>query len=127
MIPYIGNLLGLRYKETDYADPESWKTFLFESVKTLFSSLTHRFPTVIYFEDLHWADSSSVELLQFILLDTDYPALFLCVYRPVFTLFSGRVPETTRLPYQETLRRKPDENKRRVRLEKKSHLSSYTP
>ena len=101
IIPYIGTLLGLRYKETAYSDPQSWKSFMFESVKELFSAWTRRSPTIICFGDLHWADASSVELLRFILFDTAYPALFIPVYRPVFTLFSDRESETSRIPYQE--------------------------
>jgi tetratricopeptide (TPR) repeat protein len=42
---------------------------------------------VLCFEDIHWADTSSVDLLRSVLFEFTGPALFLCVYRPPFTLF----------------------------------------
>ena len=46
-------------------------------------------PAVICVEDLHWADSSSIELLRLILKDFQLPAVFLCAYRPPFSLFTS--------------------------------------
>jgi len=40
-------------------------------------------PTVIYFEDIQWADGSSLELIQFLVDElTDTPLLLICLARP---------------------------------------------
>ena len=48
-----------------------------------FGALARRQPTVLVLEDLHWADSLSVDLIGELLgLLADHPLLLLCVYRP---------------------------------------------
>jgi len=84
--PYVGSLYGLDYPQVE--DPEFWKSRFIEGVQAIFAALAHRAPTVICFEDLHWADPSSIDLLRFILPEFRYPVLFLCVYRPTFSLFT---------------------------------------
>jgi len=89
MIPYIGTLYSLSYPEIEGTSPEIWKSRLHAGVQSILSALTRRGPTVICLEDLHWADSSSIELLRFILKDFQIPAVFLCAYRPPFSLFTS--------------------------------------
>jgi predicted ATPase len=49
----------------------------------LLRRLAARQPLVVYLDDLHWADTSSVELLAALLgLAARYPILFLLAYRP---------------------------------------------
>jgi class 3 adenylate cyclase/tetratricopeptide (TPR) repeat protein len=49
----------------------------------LLRRLADRQPLVVYLDDLHWADTSSVELLAALLgLAARYPILFLLAYRP---------------------------------------------
>jgi DNA-binding CsgD family transcriptional regulator len=58
------------------------KTRLFESILTLVTKLARRSPVVIVFEDLHWADSASAELLGYLVRNlTDTNALLLVTYR----------------------------------------------
>jgi len=54
-----------------------------------FSALTRRGPSIVCLEDLHWADTSSIELLRSILKDFQFPAVFLCAHRPPFSLFAS--------------------------------------
>jgi class 3 adenylate cyclase/tetratricopeptide (TPR) repeat protein len=89
LIPFLGGLYSLRYPEIENVSPEYWKTRLHEAVQTILSALVTRGPAVICFEDLHWADPSSIELLRLILKDLRLPALFLCAYRPPFNLFAA--------------------------------------
>jgi class 3 adenylate cyclase len=89
LIPYLGGLYSLKYPEIENVSPEYWKTRLHEAVRMIFSALATRGPAVICFEDLHWADPSSVELLRLILKDLRLPVLFLCAYRPPFNLFAA--------------------------------------
>jgi class 3 adenylate cyclase/tetratricopeptide (TPR) repeat protein len=88
MLPYVGGLLSIPYPEADGVSPDVWKARLHKAILTLFSALVRRAPTIINLEDLHWADPSSLELLRFLLAETQPPALFLCVYRPSLGLLS---------------------------------------
>ena len=88
MIPYIGTLYSLSYPEIEGVSPELWKTRLHKGVQSILSALSRKGPTVICLEDLHWADTSSLELLRFILNNFQLPAVFLCAYRPPFSLFA---------------------------------------
>jgi class 3 adenylate cyclase/tetratricopeptide (TPR) repeat protein len=90
LIPYLGNLYSLRYPEIENVSPEYWKLRLHEAVQVILSALNRRGPSIICIEDLQWADPSSVELLRNILAASPLPAIFLCIYRPEFTLFSSR-------------------------------------
>jgi len=86
LIPYIGNLYALNYPEIEDVSPEFWKARLYEAIQMIFSGMARRAPTIIFLEDLHWADPSSVELLRLTLSNVRYPALFLCVSRPSFKI-----------------------------------------
>ena len=89
IIPYVGSLYALSYPEVEEVSPEFWKARLQEAIQAIFSGLAQSSPTVICLEDLHWADPSFMDLLRFLLSEFRYPALFLCVYRPTFTLFTS--------------------------------------
>jgi class 3 adenylate cyclase/tetratricopeptide (TPR) repeat protein len=89
LYPYLGSLYALDYPQLKGLDPEFWKSRLHESVRELLTGLVQQGPTVICLEDLHWADPSSLDLLRFIIFELRYPAIFLCIYRPPFSLFTG--------------------------------------
>ncbi len=89
VIPYIGSLYSLNYSEVEGVSPETWKRRLQESIKAIFSSLALKSHTVIFLEDLHWADPSFVELLRNTLLGVRQPAIVLCVHRPTFSLYTS--------------------------------------
>jgi len=101
VVPFVGSLFSLRYPEVESINPQFWKARLHEAMKTILAALVQKAPTVICCEDLQWADPSSVELLRFVLSESRYPALFLLVYRPTFTLFSTYQLESISYPYQE--------------------------
>jgi class 3 adenylate cyclase/tetratricopeptide (TPR) repeat protein len=90
IIPYIGNLYAFDYRELEDVDLQLRKSKLLHAIQTVFSALVRRAPTVICLEDLHWADPSSLELLRFILIESKYPSLFLCLSRPPFELLTSR-------------------------------------
>jgi len=101
IIPYVGNLYALSYPEVEGVSPEFWKARLQETVQAILSELAQRAPTVICLEDLHWADPSSMALLRFLLSGFRYPALFLCVYRPTFSLFTSHQLSGLGMQHQE--------------------------
>jgi class 3 adenylate cyclase/tetratricopeptide (TPR) repeat protein len=77
-------LFGL---ESDDGQPllsgEDLKPELFEGMLTLIRAWATAKPTVLVFDDLHWADPASLELIRHLFPLTDeVPLLFLCVFRP---------------------------------------------
>jgi class 3 adenylate cyclase len=90
VVPYVGSLYALSYPETHNLDLELCKSRLQEAIKSLFEALATRKPTVIFFEDLHWADPSSRELFRSIIRDLSNSVLFICTFRPTFSLSSGK-------------------------------------
>jgi class 3 adenylate cyclase/tetratricopeptide (TPR) repeat protein len=89
IVPHVGNLYSLHYDELAQITPEHWKSLFGSAVTEILSGLTCLAPTIVIFEDLQWADPSSVELLRQLLGNFTFPCLFLCVYRPQFSLFTG--------------------------------------
>jgi class 3 adenylate cyclase/tetratricopeptide (TPR) repeat protein len=87
--PYVGSLYSLSYPVVEEVSPEFWKSRLQEVTLTIISALAQKAPTVFFLEDLHWADPSFVELLRHTLQQVRQPAIVLCVYRPVFSLFTS--------------------------------------
>jgi class 3 adenylate cyclase/tetratricopeptide (TPR) repeat protein len=103
VIPYVGSLYALEYSEVTGVNPEFWKAQLYEAIQEILSALAQRAPTVVCLEDLHWADPSSLDLLRFILSGSRLPAIFLCVYRPYFALFTDDQLRALEKSYQEIL------------------------
>ncbi|MGD9241669.1 MAG: adenylate/guanylate cyclase domain-containing protein, partial [Desulfobacterales bacterium] len=89
LMPYIGSLFSISYPEIEEVSPEFWKSQLKKAVETSLNSLGQRSPTIICLEDLQWADPSFIELIRLILSDIREPLLFLCVYRPIISIFSS--------------------------------------
>lgn len=62
---------------------EAFKHDLFEGIMELGRATVATAPTVVVFDDLHWADPASAELLRYLLpLAEEIPVLFLCLFRP---------------------------------------------
>jgi class 3 adenylate cyclase/tetratricopeptide (TPR) repeat protein len=101
IIPYVGSLYSLHYPEVEDVSPAFWRSRLLEAAQIIISALAERAPTVFFLEDLHWADPSFVELLRNALLHTRQPAIVLCVYRPIFSLFTGHQLSGMAKIYQE--------------------------
>jgi ABC-type transport system substrate-binding protein/class 3 adenylate cyclase len=80
--PYLGALLGLTLEPdvgTRLAElsPEALQYRTFEVVRTLAARLAADGPVALAIEDLHWADATSLQLLQQLAADTDSEALLL--------------------------------------------------
>jgi tetratricopeptide (TPR) repeat protein len=100
-IPYIGSLYSLSYPEIDEVSPAFWKEQLQKAIQTILAALARQAPTIIRLEDLHWADLSFLELIRLLLSESRGPILFLCVYRPIISLFTGHQISAMTHPYQE--------------------------
>lgn len=85
--PFLGSLLGVAYPEIADLDPEKRKRRTFEGFTSLFRKEASRRPLALAFEDLQWADSLTLELLEH-LVDAvaDQPVLICCDYRPELAL-----------------------------------------
>ena len=80
--PYLGALLGLTLEpdvEARLAElsPEALQYRTFEVVRSLAARLAADGPVALAIEDLHWADATSLQLLQRLAADTDSEALLL--------------------------------------------------
>jgi predicted ATPase/class 3 adenylate cyclase len=85
--PYLLHLLatGVDAGLPAGLSPEAIKYRTFEALRGVVLALAAHRPLVLAFEDLHWADHTTVELLTF-LLDhlAGAPVLLVCTYRPDF-------------------------------------------
>jgi serine/threonine protein kinase len=81
--PYLATLLSLRYEQVLLETDRSRKGRIFEATLQLLQAFARREKTMVFLEDLHWIDSLSRELLDYLLMrDTIAPALFCIIYRP---------------------------------------------
>ena len=88
LYPYLGGLLEVALEReaaarTSELSPEAlqWRTF--EVVGQLFARLSEDAPLVLALEDLHWADPTSVQLLEQLLsLAEEAPVLLVLSLRP---------------------------------------------
>jgi len=88
-VPVLAELLelptGERYPPLTAA-PERRRELMEQTLLTLFCELAEREPRVLFVEDLHWADPSTLALLEQLLEDVPtMPLLLLCTARPEFT------------------------------------------
>lgn len=73
---------------------EGLKTLTFRAVETMVSCVAERSHLVLVCEDLHWADPTSLELLEHLLALTDSAAvLLICAFRPYRAHGSWRIRE----------------------------------
>jgi len=87
--PYLAHLLEIHLDEEatrriKYLDGEALQRQILQSVQDFILAKTSKIPLVLVWEDLHWADPSSVGLLEALLPLTQQCALLLIlVYRPM--------------------------------------------
>ena len=88
IVPYLGTLLGLGataewQERVKYLDGEAMGRQIYRSSRLFFESLARERPLVLVFEDLHWIDQSSAQLLEHLLpLAQSVPLLFCGLGRP---------------------------------------------
>jgi predicted ATPase len=97
---HLAMLLGLRTEGS-----VSHRETLFFSARLLVEGLAARQPTVLIFEDIHWADPSLLDLIEFLAARVrDVPLLFLTLARPELLSsrqsWGGGLPAYTALPLE---------------------------
>ncbi|MCK4756662.1 tetratricopeptide repeat protein, partial [candidate division WOR-3 bacterium] len=71
ILPYLGYLFSVRFggkldERIRYLDAQGLKLQIFLSIRKLLFALSKKEPILLVFEDFHWIDYGSQELLQFI-------------------------------------------------------------
>jgi ABC-type oligopeptide transport system substrate-binding subunit len=80
--PYLGAMLGIALEpdaqgRLDELSPEALQFRTFEVVRGLLGRLAEDGPVAVALEDLHWADATSLQLLERLMGDTESSALLL--------------------------------------------------
>jgi class 3 adenylate cyclase/tetratricopeptide (TPR) repeat protein len=88
VFPFVATLVGLRVtgapaQRIAGIEGEALETLIFKSIRDLLRRMAAVRPLVLVFEDVHWADLSSLKLLEFLLgLVLDTAVLFVLALRP---------------------------------------------
>ncbi|UCC76281.1 MAG: AAA family ATPase, partial [Anaerolineales bacterium] len=104
--PYLARLISLPLEDEEEAalsnlEGEKLKARTFQAVEELIECAAQQRPLAIVCEDLHWADPTSIELLEQLLALTDrVSVLFICVFRPDPEHGSWRMRETAARIYR---------------------------
>ena len=104
--PYLSRLLSLPLEADEETmlrglGAEGLKVGTFRAVETLVECTAQQQPLVVVCEDLHWADPTSLELLEQLLALTDHaPLLPVCVFRPETEHGCWRIKETAARRYR---------------------------
>lgn len=62
---------------------EAVKKEIFDSISNIWYAKAHEKPLITVFDDLHWADSASIDLIHHLFqLADQVPILFVCAFRP---------------------------------------------
>ncbi|MCK5165073.1 MAG: AAA family ATPase [Desulfobacula sp.] len=86
-LPYLATLLSLKVKgnlfdKVRFIDGEALKSQIYRAFFILLKRLTYDRPLVLEFEDFHWADQSTVDLLEHLLpIVCELPLLILFISR----------------------------------------------
>jgi class 3 adenylate cyclase len=105
-VPFVATLMGIplwgKYAErVKGLEGEALENLILKSLRDLLIKATERTTLVIVMEDLHWADTSSLELLESLFrLAESQKILFLNLFRPGFPETGDRIRKTLdeRLP-----------------------------
>ena len=104
--PFIARLMGIKltgaYAERAAGiEGEALEKLILKSLRELVIQSTTRRPLVIVLEDLHWADSTSIELIESLYrIVESHPVLFINVFRPNFKETSDKLQRKIRERYE---------------------------
>ena len=87
-LPYLANFLKLPLDEAleqkiRYLDGEALQQHTYIAIRTLIMAQAHKRPLIIWFDDIHWMDNASLDLLNFLMpLVDQLPLILLLLFRP---------------------------------------------
>jgi predicted ATPase len=91
---FIGQLLGFDFRESPHLkglldDPQALRNRGLLSLREYFAAASRLSPLVVFLEDIHWADGSSLDMIKELgKLTLDHPLLLVCLTRS--SLFERR-------------------------------------
>lgn len=111
VLPFLEKLLSLEPSDTifiqrlSHLDGEQLRQQTFVAVRRLLLALADRKPLVLIFEDLHWADEISLDLLAFLVESIDdKPVFVLGITRPAMDVKLKDLLNTSKARYQDRCR-----------------------
>ena len=105
ILPFVATLMGIklvgRYAERMKGiEGEALEKLILKNVRDLITRGTQRAPVVAILEDLHWADTSSIELMEFLFrLAAKERIVFINVFRPGYAETGDRITKTIQEEY----------------------------
>ena len=90
ILPFIATLMGVRLtgahaERVRGIEADAMERLILKAMNDLLGLLSAQRPLLLFFEDLHWADLSSIKLLESLLrLCVEHPLLFVFAARPGF-------------------------------------------
>jgi class 3 adenylate cyclase/tetratricopeptide (TPR) repeat protein len=105
MAPYFAGMLGIDLEDEPrerirYLEPVRLRGVIFDKVKKLVESILSSGPAILFLDDLHWADPTSLELLETLMpLTKDRPLMVIAAFRPQEKDFSWQFYETIERSY----------------------------
>ena len=103
--PFVAALMGIEPTGEDadrvkYLDPPQLREKVFGAAQALLEQMASVRPLVLVFEDLHWIDPTSLELLEQLISVTDRVAMtIICLFRPWRQEPSWRIHELANRDY----------------------------
>ena len=105
ILPFVATLMGIklvgRYAERMKGiEGEALEKLILKNVRDLITKGTQRAPLVVILEDLHWADTSSIELMESLFrLAAKERIVFINVFRPGYAETGDRITKTIQENY----------------------------
>ena len=85
----VGQLIGFNFAESPFlpallADPHQMRSLGFVSLTRFFAAAASVYPVILLLDDIHWADSASLDALRYVFnnLPAQTPLLAVCITRP---------------------------------------------
>jgi class 3 adenylate cyclase/tetratricopeptide (TPR) repeat protein len=100
IFPFVATLMGMKPRGKHAArvkgiEGEAMGKLILKNLRELLIKEVQRLPVVFIIHDIHWADISSIDLLESLFrLAEKYPLLFINVLRPNYPETAGRILET---------------------------------
>lgn len=107
ILPFVAILMGMKLsgihaRRTEGIEGEALQKLILKSIRDLLIKATELTPLVVVNEDMHWADQSSVELMEslFRLAETNR-IVFINLFRPGYQETGDRLAETLKQSLQD--------------------------
>ena len=100
VFPFVATLMGMKlsgkhFQRVEGMEGEALEKLILKNVRELLTRSAERIPIVIVMEDLHWADTTSLELLESLFrLTQTSRVVFINVFRPGYWQEDDRKIET---------------------------------